>query len=101
MLAHCPGQPPAHQYQRSIRSRSAHARSREDCMTIDWMGRTVETDDLRINYARAGSGHAVIFLHGWPEFNRTWLRTLPVLSTRFDCIAPDLRGFGRTVSKLP
>ncbi len=70
-------------------------------MTIDWTGRTVETDDLHINYARAGSGRAVIFLHGWPEFNRTWLHTLPVLSTRFDCIAPDLRGFGRTVSKLP
>ncbi len=70
-------------------------------MTIDWTGRTVETDDLQINYARAGSGRAVIFLHGWPEFNRTWLHTLPVLSTRFDCIAPDLRGFGRTVSKLP
>ncbi len=70
-------------------------------MTIDWTGRTVETDDLLINYARAGSGRAVIFLHGWPEFNRTWLHTLPVLSTRFDCIAPDLRGFGRTVSKLP
>ncbi len=70
-------------------------------MTIDWTGRTVETDDLHINYARAGSGPTVIFLHGWPEFNRTWLHTLPVLSTRFDCIAPDLRGFGRTVSKLP
>jgi pimeloyl-ACP methyl ester carboxylesterase len=70
-------------------------------MDIDWSGHSVETDELRINYARAGSGHPVIFLHGWPEFNRTWLHAMPVLAERFDCIAPDLRGFGRTVSKVP
>lgn len=70
-------------------------------MHIDWSGRRIETADLSINYAHAGSGAPVVFLHGWPEFNRTWLHNLPVLADRFDCIAPDLRGFGRTVSKVP
>jgi pimeloyl-ACP methyl ester carboxylesterase len=68
-------------------------------MHIDWQGRTLETSDLHISYVRAGSGSPVVFLHGWPEFNRTWMHNLPVLAEAFDCIAPDLRGFGRTVSK--
>lgn len=69
-------------------------------MEIDWRGKTVTTDELEISYVRAGNGVPVVFLHGWPEFKRTWLHNLPVLAERFDCIAPDLRGFGRTVSKV-
>lgn len=69
-------------------------------MIVDWSGTTVETDELRINYARAGKGFPIIFLHGWPEFNRAWMHALPVLAERFDCIAPDLRGFGRTTTKV-
>ncbi len=67
---------------------------------IDWNGRTVAAGDLAISYVRAGPTNGpslpVVFLHGWPEFKRSWLHTLPALATRFDCIAPDLRGFGRT-----
>ena len=33
--------------------------------------------------------------------NRTWLHNLPEMAEHFDCIAPDFRGFGRTVSKVP
>lgn len=69
-------------------------------MNVDWSGKTVETDELSINYARAGKGFPVIFLHGWPEFNRAWMHSLPALAERFDCIAPDLRGFGRTTTKV-
>lgn len=68
--------------------------------TIDWNGQTVTAGDLQISYVRAGprqgSSSPVIFLHGWPEFKRSWLRTLPELAAGLDCIAPDLRGFGRT-----
>lgn len=70
-------------------------------MEIDWSGRSVETPELSINYARAGQGAPIVFLHGWPEFNRTWLHNMPALADRYDCVAPDLRGFGRTVSKVP
>lgn len=70
-------------------------------MHVDWSGTRIETPELSINCVRAGRGAPVVFLHGWPEFNRTWLHNLPVLADHFDCIAPDLRGFGRTVSKVP
>lgn len=70
-------------------------------MQVDWSGLRLETDELSISYVRCGSGAPVVFLHGWPEFKRTWLHNLPVLADRFDCIAPDLRGFGHTVSKVP
>lgn len=69
-------------------------------MQIDWNGRSVATAELEISYVRAGQGLPVVFLHGWPEFKRTWLHNIPVLAQHFDCIAPDLRGFGRTVSKI-
>jgi pimeloyl-ACP methyl ester carboxylesterase len=70
-------------------------------MHIDWRGRFVATADLDIHYVRAGRGHAIVFLHGWPEFARTWLHNLPVLGEHFDVIAPEFRGFGETVSKRP
>jgi pimeloyl-ACP methyl ester carboxylesterase len=70
-------------------------------MTIDWNGSIVETPELAVSYVRTGNGPPVVFLHGWPEWKRTWLHNLPVLADRFDCIAPDLRGFGLTRSKKP
>ncbi len=69
-------------------------------MQIDWNGQTAETPELTVNYVRAGKGSPVIFLHGWPEWKQSWQHNIPVLSRHFDCIAPDLRGFGRTVSKV-
>lgn len=68
---------------------------------IDWTGQTAETPELSISYVRAGRGDPVVFLHGWPEWKRSWLHNLPALSERFDCIAPDFRGFGATLSKVP
>lgn len=69
-------------------------------MDIDWQGQTAATAELEISYVRAGKGEPVVFLHGWPEWKRSWLHNLPVLADHFDCIAPDLRGFGRTVAKI-
>ena len=75
-------------------------------MDVDWRGRFAETDELSVHYVRAGQGlpgvtrEPVVFLHGWPEFARSWLHNLPVLAERFDCIAPEFRGFGQTVSKV-
>jgi len=67
---------------------------------IDWTGHYAELPDLSTHYVRAGKGEPVVFLHGWPEFKRTWMHNLPVMAQKYDCIAPDLRGFGRTVSKV-
>jgi hypothetical protein len=41
----------------------------------------------------------VVFLHGFPEFAYTWRhQLLPVAQTGFHAIAPDLRGYGRSVA---
>lgn len=51
---------------------------------------------LRMHALHEGSGEPVIFLHGFPETSREWLRVLPQLSSHFDCYAPDTRGHGKT-----
>ena len=37
-----------------------------------------------------------MLLHGWPEFSGTWRKNLPVIAERYDVVAPDFRGFGRS-----
>lgn len=67
---------------------------------IDWIGQTAETTELCVSYVRAGAGEPVVFLHGWPEWKRSWMHNLPALAPHFDCIAPDFRGFGNTVARV-
>jgi pimeloyl-ACP methyl ester carboxylesterase len=39
----------------------------------------------------------VIFVHGWPELSISWRHQLPVFAALgFRCIAPDMRGYGRS-----
>ncbi|MGE5688971.1 MAG: alpha/beta fold hydrolase [Pseudomonadota bacterium] len=47
-------------------------------------------------YDRAGSGEAVVLLHEAVVDSRIWSRVLPTLAERFDVIALDQRGYGRT-----
>lgn len=61
--------------------------------------RQIEAGELKVNYLRHGAGPPLVLLHGWPEFCRTWKKNIPVLATRFDVIAPDLRGFGGTTRR--
>lgn len=65
----------------------------------DWNHGFETVGDLRMHYVREGSGAAVFLLHGWPEFWWSWHRVLPTLAERLDVVAPDLRGFGDTVSR--
>jgi pimeloyl-ACP methyl ester carboxylesterase len=47
-----------------------------------------------MHYVEAGSGPAVILLHGWPQTWFAWRDTIAALSSRFRLVAPDLRGTG-------
>jgi pimeloyl-ACP methyl ester carboxylesterase len=39
----------------------------------------------------------LIFIHGWPELSISWRHQLPVFANLgFRCIAPDMRGYGRS-----
>jgi pimeloyl-ACP methyl ester carboxylesterase len=45
----------------------------------------------------AESAPLLIFLHGWPELSLSWRHQLPAFaSLGFRCIAPDMRGYGRS-----
>ncbi|GJD42192.1 Soluble epoxide hydrolase [Methylobacterium cerastii] len=57
---------------------------------------TLPLNGLDLHVAQVGSGPPLLLLHGWPEFWLTWEPVMTRLSERFTCIAPDLRGFGRT-----
>src|SRR3954468_15415430 len=46
--------------------------------------------------AEAGSGPAILLLHGSPDTHTVWSEVVMRLATRFCCIAPDLPGFGRS-----
>jgi pimeloyl-ACP methyl ester carboxylesterase len=55
----------------------------------------VAVDGFELAYDRAGSGPAVVLLHGWPG-DRTDYRDLVPLLSGEDVIVPDLRGFGHS-----
>lgn len=55
-----------------------------------------EVNGIRIHYARAGQGEALLLLHGWPFTWYTWRLVLPALAQHYTVIMPDLRGIGQT-----
>ena len=50
--------------------------------------------EVRLHYAMAGEGPAVVLLHGWPQTWYMWRGIIPGLAARYRVIAPDLRGLG-------
>jgi pimeloyl-ACP methyl ester carboxylesterase len=46
------------------------------------------------HYRTAGSGPALVLVHGYPESSRTWERLMPLLAPHYTVIAPDTRGTG-------
>jgi len=45
-----------------------------------------------------GTGQPILFLHGVPDTSEVWDNTIQNLSGEYQCIAPDLPGFGKTQS---
>lgn len=56
--------------------------------------RRVTVNGVELNVALAGSGPAVLLLHGFPHTWELWTDIMASLSDRHRVIAPDLRGFG-------
>ena len=50
----------------------------------------------RVAYRCAGSGPAIVLVHGITSTSATWERVMPYLATRFTVIAPDLIGHGQS-----
>jgi pimeloyl-ACP methyl ester carboxylesterase len=56
--------------------------------------RRIPVNGVELNVALAGSGPAVLLLHGFPHTWELWTDIMADLSDRYLVIAPDLRGFG-------
>jgi pimeloyl-ACP methyl ester carboxylesterase len=53
---------------------------------------------MELDLHRGGSGEPLVLLHGIGHTWRGWKPRLPLLEQRFDVLAPDLPGFGRSES---
>ncbi|MDX2970894.1 alpha/beta fold hydrolase [Kribbella solani] len=51
-------------------------------------------DDVELNVAVAGSGSAVVLLHGFPQTHLMWREVARALVAEHTVIVPDLRGYG-------
>ncbi len=58
----------------------------------------VEADSLNIFYREAGPQDAptILLLHGFPSSSHQFRHLIPILSTKYHVVAPDLPGFGFT-----
>ncbi|MFR9801114.1 alpha/beta fold hydrolase [Pseudonocardia sp. RS010] len=57
-----------------------------------------DVDGYALAYERAGSGHPVLLLHGWPGDRSDWAAVAGLLAETgtADVVRPDLRGFGES-----
>lgn len=62
--------------------------------------RSIDTGGHRVFYREAGQpgNPAVLLLHGFPTSSHMFRDLIPLLEDRYHLIAPDLPGFGNTVS---
>jgi pimeloyl-ACP methyl ester carboxylesterase len=58
--------------------------------------RDVSVNGVRLHCVVEGEGPLVLLLHGFPETSHAWRKQIPALATRFQVVAPDLRGYGRS-----
>lgn len=54
----------------------------------------IAVNGIHLNVATAGTGPAIVLLHGFPHTWQLWSEIIGPLSTHYRVIAPDLRGFG-------
>jgi 3-oxoadipate enol-lactonase len=54
----------------------------------------IEANGIRMHYTIEGSGPPVVLLHGYPLDRSMWEPQVRALSSRYQVIAPDLRGLG-------
>lgn len=52
-----------------------------------------------LNLIGAGHGYPLMLLHGFPLDTRMWKNQLGSLSSSYQCIAPEFRGFGQSSSE--
>src|SRR5215472_496353 len=67
----------------------------ETIMTTETISvRVREADGVKLQYLTAGSGPAILLLHGYAETSHMWRPLMPKLAETHTVIAPDLPGIG-------
>jgi len=56
--------------------------------------RTANVEGVKLHYLTAGSGPALILLHGYTQTSLMWKPVIPLFAKKFTVIAPDLPGIG-------
>ena len=54
----------------------------------------IATNCTTLSVHQAGSGPALILLHGYPQTHMSWHRIAPTFARHFRVVVPDLRGYG-------
>jgi len=67
-------------------------------MTLSLMpgftSRYVRANGVRLHVRTAGSGPALVLLHGYPQSGIMWRKLAPDLARHYSVVVPDLRGYG-------
>jgi haloalkane dehalogenase len=59
----------------------------------------LKLDGMRVAFVEEGEGAPLVMLHGFPT-SAIWRKVLPLLSTKFRCLAIDTLGLGDSVPSL-
>ena len=51
---------------------------------------------IKMHYVTFGEGPLIVFLHGFPEFWKSWKHQISFFSKKFKVVALDMRGYGET-----
>lgn len=51
---------------------------------------------IKMHYVTIGEGPLIVFLHGFPEFWRSWKHQISFFSNKYKVVALDMRGYGET-----
>jgi len=60
------------------------------------MDHVASINGKKIAYSDVGSGHAIVFLHGWGNSKEIYSGLIEILESKFRCISIDLPGFGKS-----
>jgi pimeloyl-ACP methyl ester carboxylesterase len=60
------------------------------------MDHILEIRGKKISYSDTGSGHAIVFLHGWMDSKNVFNGIVDILSHKYRCISIDMPGFGKS-----
>jgi haloacetate dehalogenase len=56
--------------------------------------RRIRVNGVTIHLVTAGTGPALLLLHGYPQTHAIWHRIAPKLARHYTVVCPDLRGYG-------